>query len=67
MRKRARRYGDSRRRHARWHERHGHTKRKPQWVAPEITDLPRLMSLTLQTGIPIEGGGNTGGGGSSVF
>lgn len=32
------------------------------WVAPELTELPRLTELTLQTGIPIPGGGNTGGG-----
>lgn len=40
---------------------------KKQWVAPEIVDLPRLTDLTLQTGSPIDGGGNTGGSGSTVF
>ena len=38
---------------------------KRRWVAPEISDLPRLTDLTLQTGSPIGGGGDTGG--SSVF
>lgn len=40
---------------------------KQAWVAPEVTELPRLTELTLQTGDPIWGGGGTGGGGSSVF
>ena len=35
--------------------------------APELTELPRLTDLTLQTGSPIVGGGGTGGGGSTVF
>lgn len=26
------------------------------WVEPEVTDLPRLTDLTLQTGAPIDGG-----------
>jgi len=34
-------------------------------VKPEITELPRLTDLTLQTGSPIDGGGDTGG--STVF
>jgi len=34
-------------------------------VKPEITELPRLTDLTLQTGDPIGGGGDTGG--STVF
>jgi hypothetical protein len=40
---------------------------KKDWTKPEITDLPRLTDLTLQTGSPIGGGGGTGGGGSTVF
>ena len=36
--------------------------RKP-WIAPAITDLPRLENLTLQTG----GAGGIDGGGGSVF
>jgi hypothetical protein len=37
------------------------------WVSPELTELPRLTELTLQTGGVIPGTGNTGGGGSTVF
>jgi hypothetical protein len=37
------------------------------WVRPEISELPRLTDLTLQTNSPIDGGGDTGGGGSTVF
>ena len=38
------------------------------WIRPEVTELPPLTELTLQTGDPIGGGGGTGGGtGSSVF
>jgi len=40
--------------------------RRP-WVKPEVAELPRLTELTLQTGSPIDGGGDTGGGGSTVF
>ena len=40
---------------------------KKPWVAPELVELPRLTDLTLQTGSPIDGGGDTGGGGSTVF
>ena len=41
---------------------------KRPWTAPEVTDLPRLTDLTLQTfGGGIPGGGGTGGGGSTVF
>jgi hypothetical protein len=40
---------------------------KRLWLAPEITELPRLTELTLQTGSPIGGSGSTGGGGSTVF
>jgi len=37
------------------------------WVPPRIEELPPLTDLTLQTGSPIDGGGDTGGGGSVVF
>ena len=40
------------------------TKRK--WVRPEVTELPRLTDLTLQTGSPIPGFGDPGTG-STVF
>ena len=40
---------------------------KLPWVKPLIDDLPRLTDLTLQTGSPIGGGGDTSGGGGSVF
>lgn len=40
--------------------------RRP-WVQPQVTELPRLTELTLQTGPGIPGGGGTGGGGSTVF
>ena len=40
---------------------------KKVWVPPELVELPRLTDLTLQTGSPIEGGGDTGGGGSTLF
>ena len=40
------------------------SKSKRKWVSPEVTDLPRLTDLTLQSGAPIGGGG---GGGSTVF
>ena len=39
--------------------------RRP-WVSPVVTDLPRLTDLTLTTGTPIPGGGDTGGTGSTV-
>ena len=39
---------------------------KKQWVKPELTELPRLTDLTLQTGSPIPGFGNPGDG-STVF
>lgn len=35
------------------------------WVPPTITELPKLTELTLDS--PIDGGGGTGGGGSTVF
>ena len=31
------------------------------WIAPTIVELPKLTALTLQTGSPIGGGGDTGG------
>jgi hypothetical protein len=37
-------------------------KNRTQWVAPTVEELPRLTDLTLATGDPIPGGGNTGGG-----
>jgi hypothetical protein len=40
--------------------------RRP-WIPPTVEDLPKLTDLTLITGNPIHGGGDTGGGGSSVF
>lgn len=40
---------------------------KKAWVKPEVTELPRLTDLTLQTGSPIPGIGDPGGGGSTVF
>jgi hypothetical protein len=42
------------------------SKRKRKWVSPELTELPRLTDLTLQTGAPIGGGGDPGSG-STVF
>ncbi len=39
---------------------------KRQWVKPELTELPRLTDLTLQTGSPIPGIGDPGTG-STVF
>jgi hypothetical protein len=41
------------------------SKSKRRWVSPELTELPRLTDLTLMTGAPIPGWGNTGG--STVF
>ena len=38
-----------------------------RWKTPRIEDLPPLTELTLATGDPIDGGGDTGGGGSTVF
>jgi hypothetical protein len=43
------------------------SKRKRKWVSPALTELPRLTDLTLQTGSPIPGIGDPGGGGSTVF
>jgi hypothetical protein len=42
-------------------------KTRHAWTRPEVTDLPRLTELTLQTGSGIPGGGGTGGGGSTVI
>jgi len=42
-------------------------KSKRPWVKPEVAQLPRLTDLTLQTGSPIPGFGDPGGGGSTVF
>lgn len=42
------------------------SERRP-WVAPAVTELPKLTDLTLASGDPIGGGGGTGGGGSTVF
>lgn len=39
--------------------------RRP-WTAPRLDALPKLTDLTLATGAPIPGGGDTGGG-STVF
>jgi hypothetical protein len=39
---------------------------KRKWVTPEVTELPRLTDLTLQTGVPIPGFGDPGSG-STVF
>ena len=39
---------------------------KRTWVTPEVTELPRLTDLTLQTGVPIPGFGDPGSG-STVF
>jgi len=40
---------------------------RKKWSPPKIVELPRLTDLTLSTGSPIGGIGDTGGGGSSVF
>lgn len=37
------------------------------WMAPEVSDLPRLTELTLQTGAAIEGDCAMGGSGSTCF
>lgn len=44
----------------------GTTKKAP-WIPPKVTELPRLTDLTLQTGSPIPGDGDTRGGGGTVF
>lgn len=40
--------------------------RRP-WMAPSISELPRLTELTLQTGPGIPGECEIGGGGSTCF
>lgn len=40
--------------------------RRP-WTPPALEELPPLTDLTLQTGSEIEGDGDTGDGGSTVF
>jgi hypothetical protein len=45
---------------------HDETARRP-WARPTLQELPHLSSLTLQSGDPIGGGGDTGNGGSTVF
>jgi len=45
---------------------HDEPTRRP-WVRPALELLPPLTSLTLQSGGPIPGGGDTGSGGSTVF
>ena len=37
-----------------------------RWISPSIQTLPRLTELTLQSGGQIPGGGDPGGGGSTV-
>lgn len=37
------------------------------WEPPTLEELPPLTELTLQSGPPIGGGGDTGGSGSTVF
>lgn len=44
-----------------------HAARRRPWVRPALEELPPLTSLTLQSGGPIPGDGDTGGGGSTVF
>jgi hypothetical protein len=36
------------------------------WKTPSVTELPKLTQLTLQTGAPIDGGGNPGGGSTVI-
>ena len=45
---------------------HKETRERKPWVEPRVEDLPKLTDLTLLTGSPIGGGGNTGTG-STVF
>ncbi len=45
----------------------GHERARRPWIVPVVTELPPLTELTLITGSPIPGTGNTGGGGSTVF
>jgi hypothetical protein len=41
--------------------------RRRPWVRPVLEELPPLTRLTLQSGGPIPGDGDTSGGGSTVF
>jgi hypothetical protein len=41
-------------------------KQRRTWVTPRVLDLPRLTDLTLTTGSPIPGSGDTGGGSTVV-
>jgi hypothetical protein len=41
--------------------------RRAAWEPPTLVELPKLTELTLQSGPPIGGGGDTGNGGSTVF
>ena len=38
------------------------TRARRPWISPVVANLPRLTDLTLTTGVPIPGMGNTGGG-----
>ena len=38
------------------------TRARRPWVSPAVANLPRLTDLTLTTGTPIPGSGNTGTG-----
>jgi hypothetical protein len=38
------------------------TRARRPWVSPVVLNLPRLTDLTLSTGAPIPGMGNTGAG-----
>jgi hypothetical protein len=38
------------------------TRGRRPWVSPVVANLPRLTDLTLSTGTPIPGSGNTGTG-----
>ena len=49
------------------HAREANDARKRAWISPSISQLPRLTDLTLQSPMPVEGGGGTEGGGSTVI
>ena len=42
------------------------TSGRAPWRTPTIVELPKLTQLTLQTGAPIDGGGNPGGGSTVI-